>query len=325
MTASQFYDQLLDEIAVPLATMNKARTKRDDVGATVAREIRKRLEKARPVAVGALAQGTQISPLNDFDLVIEVEQLAVGWIEDPQSALNEVRAWVEPEIEGTFETSAHAIKIGFRDVEFTADIVVGLKQEKGLLIPHCPGGEQHRWISTDPERHKSQVLDRNKLLASSGFTRQVRILKWLNEYWQLIHELDRKPLSSFHVTALALTLLNSSESHANWTPFFLENAAGLVLQPLPDPAGVGDPLVARDPVFTSTLLRDAAAKTKQALAATPDETERLLRDVFGYPKRIREVEETPTVTIGRGGALGVSAAEAVRETHRFRSHGGGSR
>lgn len=323
MTVSQFYDQLLDEIAVPLTTMTKARTKRDRVGAIVAAELRKRLDTTvRVVPVGALAQGTQIAPLNDFDLVIEVAKLKEGWLENPQPALNEALSWIEPLVEGMFETSAHAIKISFADCEFTADLVLGLKQENGILIPHCPDDEAHCWIRADPETHKLQVLGRNKQLGSSGFTREVRILKWLNEYWQLVHELEKKPLSSFHVTALALRLLTTSDSHAEWTPYFLENAAVLVLQPLPDPAGVGKPLEASDPAFTARLLGEAV-KSRQALTATPAEAERLLREVFGYPKRIREVEEKPSVGIGIGGGLG--AATAVRETPAFRSHGGRGR
>ncbi len=325
MTASQFYDQLLDEVAVPLSAMTKARTKRDNVGATAAVEIRKRLGTARTIAVGALAQGTQIAPLNDFDLVIEVEQLMPGWIENLQGALNDVRSWIEPVIEGAFETGSHAIKITFGDVEFTADIVLGLRQEKGLLIPHCPHDEAHRWIRTDPETHKLQVLGRNREFDSSDFTREVRILKWLNEYWQLVHQLEKKPLSSFYVTALALRLLTTKASHAEWTPYFLENAAALVLQPLADPAGVGEPLTVRDPAFTSNVLRAAAVKTKQALTTPPEQVERLLRDVFGYPKRIREVEEKPSVGIGPGGALGVGAGAAHRHTPHVRSHGGGGR
>lgn len=326
MTANQYYDQLLDDIAVPLSTMQKARTKRDQVGATAADVIRKQLgTPTRVVAVGALAQGTQIHPLNDFDLVLEVQKLKEGWIENPQGALNEVKSWLDPEIKGTFETSAHAIKITFSDCAFTADIVIGLKQEKGLVIPHCPDNEQPRWIRTDPETHKLQVLARNKQLGSSGFTRQIRILKWLNEYWQIEHELDKKPLSSFHMTALALHLLTSGASHAEWTPFFLENAAQLVMQPLADPAGVGEPLEARNPVFVSNLMREAGRKTRAALTAAPSDVEQLLRSVFGDPKRIREIEESPSVGIGRGGALGVGVGVAHRHTPPVRSHGGDGR
>lgn len=326
MTTNQFYESLLDEIAVPLSTMTKARTKRDQIGAIVAAEIQKRLDTTvRVVPVGALAQGTQIADLNDFDLVIEVGKLKEGWLENPQAALNEVLSWIEPLIEGTFETSPHAIKITFPDCEFTADLVLGLEQDKGVLIPHCPDDDQPRWIRTDPETHKLQVLERNKQLGSSDFTRQIRILKWLNEYWQLVHELPKKPLSSFHMTALALRVLTTRLPHAEWTPFFLENAAMLVMQTLEDPAHVGDPLEARNPVFVSNRMRDAAAKTGQALTASPEEAERLLREVFGYPKRIRDAEEKPSVGVGLGGVLGVGADAAHRHTRPVRSHGGDGR
>lgn len=326
MTTNQFYEKLLDEIAVPLGTMTKARTKRDQVGTTAADEIHKQLGTSTgAVAVGALAQGTQIAPLNDFDLVLEIHKLKEGWLENPQGALNEVLSWIEQLIKGTFETSAHAIKITFPDCEFTADIVLGLKQEKGIVIPHCPDDEQHAWIRTDPKTHKLQVLERNKQLGSSDFTRQIRILKWLNEYWQIVHVLDKKPLSSFHMTALALRLLDTRLPHAEWTPFFLENAATLVMQPLADPAGVGAPLEARNPVFVSSLMRNAATTTRQALTASPEEAERLLREVFGYPKQIRDAEEKPSVGIGRGGMLGVGAAAAHRQSRPVNSHGGDCR
>ncbi len=326
MTANQFYETLLDEIAVPLKTMDNARTKRNAVGEVAAEIVRGRLgTPVRVVAVGALAQGTQIHPLNDFHLVLEVQKLKEGWIENPHAALNEVMSWINPEIKGTFETSAHAIKITFPDCAFTADLVLGLKQEIGLLIPHCPDTEQHRWIRTAPETHKLQVLGRNKQFESSGFTRQIRILKWLNEYWQIVHELEKKPLSSFHMTALALQLLTTKASHGEWTPFFLEQAAQLVMQPLDDPAGVGDPLEARNPVFVSNLMREAGRTTRAALTASPEQAERMLREVFGEPKRIREVEESPSVSIGRGGALGAGAGIAHRHTRPVSSHGGDGR
>jgi hypothetical protein len=326
MMVNQFYETLLDEIAVSLSTMTKARAKRDQVGATAADLVRKQLgTPTRVIAVGALAQATQIHPLNDFDLVLEVQTLKESWLENPQAAMNEVVSWFDPEIKGTFSTSAHAIKITFPDCAFTADLVLGLKQEKGLLIPHCPDNEQHRWIRTDPETHKLQVLGRNKQLGSSDFTRQVRILKWLNEYWQIVHELEKKPISSFHVTAFALELLTAKASHAEWTPFFLENAARLAMQPLPDPAGVGEPLVARNPVFVSNLMQETGGKCRAALTASPEEAELLLREVFGDPKRIREVEENPSVGIGRGGVLGVGVGAADRLTRPVRSQGGDDR
>ena len=323
MTPDQFYEQLLSEIAVDDQTMEDARTKRDDLARKAVAGIRPHIANPRPVRVGALAQGTQIHPLNDVDQVIELPALLPGWLENPKLAMATVAGWLEPTIAGTFTLSPHAIKIKFADEDFTADLVIGWKQAKGILIPHCPDDEPHCWIPTDPETHKEQVLARNRSFQPGRaiFSRQIRILKHLNREWQLRHELERKPLSSFHVTALALAILTEKDSHARWTPYFLGRATELVLDPLPDPAGVGDPIEARDPQFASTLLADAARKTAAALTAPESDVEAILRDVFGEPGRRRAITEPATVGVGSGGVLGVAVPSAVRHTLPVRSHG----
>lgn len=321
MTPNQFYDRLLRATAVDPETMDAAREKRDELGKKLVAEVSKRLGMARWVPVGALAQGTQTAPLNDVDGVVEIEVIPPEWDANPGLALETVRSWIEPVIDGTFEISTHAIKIRFLNEDFTADIVIGRKQARGLLIPHCPKDEPHRWIATDSERHKEQVLERNKQFGSAIFTRQLRILKHLNRRWKMADPLERKPLSSFHITALALELLTEPNTHAEWMPFFLERAAALVMQPMPDPAGVGDPIEARDPAYAAALLADAGAKTRRALTVSDEDAEKILREVFGDPERLDKVVNEPSVTVGKRGVLGVSAAAAVRSTPVVRSHG----
>lgn len=321
MTPNQFYDNLLLATSVDPETMDAAREKRDELGAKVVAEVSRRLGAARWVPVGALAQRTQIAPLNDVDGVVEIAVISLEWEADPWLALDTVRSWIEPVIDGKFEISTHAIKITFPDEDFTADIVIGRKQAKGLLIPHCPKDEPHRWIATDPERHKEQVLERNKLFGSAIFTRQIRILKHLNRRWKLADPLERKPLSSFHITALALKVLTEPTTHAEWTPFFLEHASVLVMQPLPDPASVGDPIEAHDPAYAAALLADAAAKTRRALTVSDEEAEKILREVFGDPERLDKVVNEASISVGKSGVLGVPAAAAVRATPVVRSHG----
>jgi len=321
MTVKQFYERLLKDTSVDPDTMQAARDKRDEVGAIVVREVGNRTGRARWVRVGALAQGTQIDPLNDFDGVVEVPELAPEWGGNPLTAMQTVQSWIEPYIDGQFALSSHAIKIDFPDSDFTADIVIGWKRERGLLIPHCPDDEPHTWIVTDPEKHKEQVLDRNKEFGSALFTRQIRILKWLNRKWKMQDALERKPLSSFHITAIALHVLTKAAGHDQLTPYFLERAARLVLTPLPDPAGVGEPIEANDSAYASQLLADAALKTGQALAVSDDEAERILRDVFSDPGRLKRIVKEPTVAVGAGGALGVPVAVAQRRTRPVRAHG----
>jgi hypothetical protein len=321
VTANQFYEQLLVEIGVDEETMQDARTKRDELAAISVGAIGQRIERPRPVRVGALAQGTQIHPLNDVDQVIELPYLLDGWLENPLRAMTDVASWLQPHIDGRITLSTHAIKIEYSDKEFTADLVIGWKQQKGILIPHCPDDEPHRWIPTDPETHKEQVLARNRTFQPGRaiFSRQIRMIKHLNCEWQLRYELDRKPLSSFHVTALGLEILKTKAGHDEWTPLFLGKAAKLVLEPLPDPADVGDPIEAPNPQLASPLLAEAAVKTQEARSES--DAEPLLREVFGYPGRRRIIVSEPTVSVGAGGALGVGSAAIVRSTPPVRSHG----
>lgn len=325
MTANQYYDQLLDDIAVPIEELKAAQDKRNEIGAKVVGVVRPHLgQGVRFIPVGALAQGTQIGPgaIHDVDGAVEVPTLPAQWESNPAAAMRDVRDWLEPVLDGQYEFSTHAIKITFPDEEFTADVVVGVKQARGIKIPRCPKNEPHRWIATDPETLKKQVRARNQQFGPGPaiFTRQIRILKWLNQVMQMQNGLDRKPLSSFHVTALALALLQTKDNHANWTPLFLERASELVLQPLPDPAGVGDPLIAKNPAQASQLLAEAGRKTRAALSA--HDAEPILREVFGDPKKLEQIVMATTVSISAGGALAGVGATPVRHSLPVRHHGG---
>jgi hypothetical protein len=177
---------------------------------------------------------------------------------------------------------------GCPDDDFTADVVIGWRQAQGILLPHCPKNRprKHQWIASDPAGHRDMVLARNRAFKESGpsiFSKQIRILKWWNREQQLRDDEERKPLASFHLTALALKILTSADSFDRWTPHFFERAAVLVTSPLPDPAGVGEPLEAKDPAYAQRLLADAALKTRRALSVGEKEAEALLYDVFGDP------------------------------------------
>jgi hypothetical protein len=327
MTANQFYEQLLDEIAVSPPDMKDARDKRDEIGTKVVAVVRPHLgDGVRFIPAGALAQGAQIGPgaIHDVDGVVEVPALPVNWASNPQQAMQDVRSWLEPILAGNYELGTHAIKITFPDEDFTADVVVGIKQQRGMKIPHCPKGEPHRWIATDPETHKKQVAARNAAFAPGRaiFSRQIRILKWLNQMLQMQNGLPRKPLASFHITALALEILKAKDNHANWTPLFLERASELVLQPLDDPAGVGEPLIAKNPAQASQLIAEAGRKTRAALTAADPEP--ILREVFGDPKKIGQIVTQQSVPVAAGGALASATAAPVRHSIPVRHHGDGS-
>jgi hypothetical protein len=131
---------------------------------------------------------------------------------------------------------------------------------------------------------------------------------------------ERKPLSSWHLTALAWWILERPFNHAEGTPYFFERAAELVLRPLRDPSGIGPALEARDPQLASRLLVDAAAKTRRALAAG-DRADEILRELFGDAGVLRAAVSGQSVAVGAGGTFSIGATGG-REVPVFRDHGG---
>jgi len=324
MTARQFYEALLAEINIPLDEMEAARDRRRGLQKILEQEVGRRVPATDSFGAGAIAQATQIRPLNDVDIVVRVPEAPANWVDHPERAMTDVMSWIKDQVGGSCDTSTHAIKITFPDEEFTADVVVGWKQEQGILLPHCPTDEPARWIESDPQGHRELVLGRNKEFRDAGksiFSKQVRILKCWNREQEVLDDQERKPLASFHVTALALHILTKPDSFERWTPMFFEAAARMVLAPLEDPAGVGDDIEALDPAYASDCLEAAGEKTARALDAPEEEVEEILRDVFGNPDERGAIVGKGPVSVNPSGALVGGLVAGGRTIKPVRSHG----
>jgi hypothetical protein len=318
VNATQFYIQLLDDIAVPMSEIEKARTKRDELAAIVVETLNGWGFAATGFfPAGALAAGTQIKPLNDVDLVVYASNVPDAWETTPRQVLVDLCAALRAH-GYECEISTHAIKIRYSDVTFTADVVFGCTHpEQGLWIPHCPDDEPHKWIRTDPKEHARQIRQRNNDIGVE-FSREVRILKVLNRKWGLADLDGRKPVSSHHLSALALAAIQTSVVYATTTPAFLDRAAELVLRPLADPSGVGPALEARDPSRASALMHAAAAGTRRALAPAR-QAEDILRGVFGDPATTYGAVSGAPLSVALGG--GLSLGSGTRSIGGSRSYG----
>ncbi len=328
MTVKGFYRQLLGDINVKDQELRDARTRRDELRTKLEAAVGAHTRGVKTLAAGALAAGTQISPLNDVDVVVTVPDFLDGWVANPDQAMRDVCTWVEDSIDASCGFSTHAIKLTYPDEAFTADIVVGVERGDGIVIPHCPSGDAHGWLAAHPARHAELVRERRVLNHTAVFAQQVRILKELNRYWKMSTDHDHKPLASFHVTALALAIFKKGEEvpHDEGAPRFLEAAAKLVMRPLPDPARVGPDIEARDADWAAALLNDAAVQTRRALVVSEAEAEAILNGVFGDPEQRRALlgGERLGVAGGRFVALSGAAAATVaaaRAVKPVRSHG----
>jgi hypothetical protein len=326
MTARQFYETYLREIAVDKETLDDARERRDEIATEAKKAVAAGIgAPVKFIPAGALAAGTQIAPLNDLDTVLEAPFRLAEWIADPRRALLDVKRWVEPVIDAEFELSTHAIKLTFPDEDFTADIVIGATRTAGgIRIPHCPKDEPHRWIDTDPKAHAQMVRDRNKQVGFE-FAREIRILKALNRQMGMRTADGRKPLASFHITALALALLTGPVNHDTTTPYFLGAAAKAVLKPLPNPSGVGPHIEVRNPQEASEMLAAAGEITARALRM--NDAEEILRELFGHPQKTLALVGGAPATVNSNGrlAVGLGAAVGGRSVPTVRSHGDGGR
>lgn len=318
MNATTFYLKLLDDIAVPMSEIKKARTKRDELGGIAVDALNAwALTATGFFRSGALAAGIQIKPLNDVDVVIYAGTIRAAWKDIPRQALEDLCAALRAE-GFTCTISTHAIKVTFPDVAFTADVVFGCTHpEQGLWIPHCPADEPPTSIRTDPQEHARQIRQHNKDIGVE-FARELRILKVLNRKWSLADPDGRKPISSHHLSALALATIHTAVTYAMTTPAFLDRAADLVLEPMLDPSGIGPVLEARDPERASALMRAAADETRRALVAGED-AGHILEGVFGDPATTVAAISGAPLSVATGGGLTIGTG--TRDIGSGRSYG----
>ena len=307
--------QLLDDIAVAMPEIRKARAKRDELAAVAVAALKAwALTNTGFFASGALAAGTQIRPLNDVDLVVYAGNIRNTWSEH-----------AAPSPRGPL-CCAPQRGLRVRDLHprhqshVPRRLVHGRRRFRvhapgpGLWIPHCPDDEPHEWIRTDPKEHARQIRDRNSTIGVE-FARELRILKVLNRKWGLPDPDGRKPVTSHHLNALALAIIRSPVTYATTTPAFLDRAAELVVHPLRDPSGVGPDLEARDPGRAAALMLAAADATRRALVAGDDAGD-ILKDVFGDPATTVAAVTGARLSIGAGGAFTVGTRDS---RHRLRA------
>lgn len=327
MIANEFYERHLKLIQVTDDEIRSARNKRDQLASEAVSALRALgFRQVRSFRAGALAAGLQIKPLNDVDLVVEADgrQLPESWSRNPATALSTLRRELSERTGYQCEPSAHAVKVKFPDEDFTADVVFGVtRQGGGLYIPHCPENEPHDWIDTDPETHAELIRQRN---AATGqqFARAVRIAKSLNRYWAVQSSSGKKPVSSFHLVAMAWHRVKGAGALSQDVADVFNACSELVLGSTPDPSGLGDDLVARDPAAAHEKFRHAAQVARQAVTAG-DQAGALLEGLFGDQKTVTSIFNGDQLGYTRDARLTTALGAGTTPLAQFPSHGDPSR
>ena len=237
---------------------------------------------------GSFGRHTNLRPLHDIDLFLELEPKAHGGpgTVRPDELLSEVKAALEKTNYGKNATlQRRSVNIKFSGTEIGYDLVPSFKEsEEVYLIPDLG---KNGWVKTNPRVHREFTMAANKRAGDMGLG-LIRALKRWNT-------LTDKNLRSFHVELMVARLLQEKpESYAEGLRMLFDKLRWQVDQRCPDPAGLsGDVDAGTDP-FKRLRAKDGletafrAAEKARELEVKGDHegAHKLWRQIFGdvYPE-----------------------------------------
>jgi predicted nucleotidyltransferase len=330
MPLESLIDDARGEIEVTDEELDEARDRRGKIASA----LRAAFPGSRIYVNGSIAHGDAITPLNDIDVGVVVDDAAKDYgpgrrgprdlMERARDAIREHLGEEFPNLTVTIEGQRRAVLVRFGDPvtpgqqDFTADVIVAIDNPDGpgLFIPNMP---VNGWDPSDPETHLELVKAAIEV-TEVVFARTVRLLK----YWSRRHS---RPMCSWNIKVLALNCITEPMPLAEAMQTFFCYAAKELKQNqglTPDPAHVAGPielnLATREVI---TRLRTAEGHITRALeheaagrpASAQNELALLLPDIVpdADPSEVAAEEaDRLTGTAKAGTSVGVGAGSGLR-------------
>ncbi|WP_053731589.1 hypothetical protein [Nocardia sp. NRRL S-836] len=245
---------------------------------------------------GSLRRLTQLDPVHDVDLVLEVSPEAYpGWGLPGSSSAEAVeftRSWVKEQLGDPDGAHAQLVRLarpGNRAVKcfiddpdepdaFTVDVMPALRKTDGTLL--IPAADDADWINADPEHLIREVGTRQETW--DFYVPMIRLIK----DWRFQVK-DGVAIKSLFMEVLALECLPTGLERPQALSRFFTRAAVRVNQSIEDPAGLCGPI---QPDLDITELRDALSRADDLAAAAcaaqdngaEDKAMRLWQEVLGW-------------------------------------------
>jgi hypothetical protein len=324
-------NHILDEIRAQIApsdeTLNKARSRRDEV-----LDAAKKFDGAlRTYSSGSIAHFTANDD-TDADCGVVLDRRVYpklgpdGDGEGPGEIVNKVRDFVRDAINGahpkvSFRLTKRAIEVEFNEPvdgktdspDPSVDLIVALTRKDGALW--IPNRDKDGWDASDPECHTKLLTDPPADVARVR-RRTVRLAKGWNG------QFSSRGLCSFNIEALALECITKASNIGESVTTWFEYAAKEIKKGnTEDPAGVSPPIklpadVTRDAVVSR--LEKAAKHMRAALDNDEDEAtvkEELSKVFWDYV----ETDKSALAARMRGGNAGLNRAGQVAGVSAFAS------
>ncbi len=261
-----------------------ARAQRDRVLEGTERELS---IKTRFIS-GSYGRHTNLRPLHDIDLFLELEPKAHGGPGQvlPAEVLETVKAALEKTNHGKEATlQRRSVNIKFTGTEIGYDLVPAFKESEDVYL--IPDLGMNGWVKTNPRVHREFTMAANKRAGDMGLG-LIRALKRWNTK-------TGKPLRSFHVELMVAGLLQDKpESYAEGLRMLFDKLRWQVDQRCPDPAGLsgyvdeGTPSLDRQRAKDGLETAFRAAEKARELEVKGDHegAHKLWRQIFGdvYPE-----------------------------------------
>lgn len=246
---------------------------------------------------GSFGRHTNLRPLHDIDLFLELEPKAHGGpgTVRPDELLSEVKAALEKTNYGKNATlQRRSVNIKFSGTEIGYDLVPSFKvSEEVYLIPDLG---KNGWVKTNPRLHKQHTQEANDRAKGMGLGLIRAMKQWNNK--------TGKKLRSFHVELMVAGLLQAKpESYAEGLRMLFEKLRWQVDQRCPDPAGLsgfvdeGTPSADRQHAKDGleTAFRAAEKARELELRGDHEGAHKFWRQIFGdvYPAVGAEPKAAP--------------------------------
>ncbi|MCB9796285.1 MAG: nucleotidyltransferase [Alphaproteobacteria bacterium] len=246
---------------------------------------------------GSYARSTAIRPLNDVDLFLVLDPaFHPGPGRTPIECLRQVQAAVD----AAYPPNKHpilqsrSVNIAFSGTGVGYDVVPAFAD--GGEVFRIPDRDTNRWVRSNPKVHQARSTQANE--------RAGKMLKPLTKAVKHWNYQNGKLVRSFHLEVMAWDILTSKPvSWLEGLATLFEGLAARVLQPCPDPAGLGPNIDSlKDPAAARARLREAARSARAACDFNAQGQQQFahhhLRGLFGdlYPDK----GLAPGVTPGGG-------------------------
>lgn len=252
---------------------------------TVVRDkLRERLKSKAEFLSGSYSRGTAIRPLHDIDLFLVLGDSPSTPPLSPQAALEQVQqafkaAWPDKEMP---ILQQHSVHLGFSTSRIEFDVVPAY-QQPGQPVYYIPERQGGRWIRSSPKQHEE--LSRQ---VSGKVGPKLKPLIRAAKHW---NRRQSPRLASFHLEIMSYGAFTQDPgSYLEGLEALFAYLSRKVLEPCPDPAGLGPNVDKRLGPEERQQIRKRLAEAAQVVrrareAQEPKEAHQLLRGLFGttYP------------------------------------------